>query len=67
MSQGSDSILNVAGGMLPNKRANAEAILNEEQPEYYFDFMNAMSFVPDPVFLGDIAPMDGQELDASSP
>ena len=33
-------------------RENAMAIYNREQPDYYFDLMDAIQIVPDPVLLG---------------
>lgn len=44
-----------------NLRENAMAILEHGQPELYFDFMDAMSFVPDPVLMRDLAVQDGKE------
>ena len=41
------------------KRENAMAILIGKQPDYYGDFMEAMAFIPDPVFFGDMAPQNG--------
>lgn len=41
------------------QRENVEAILAGEQPDYYLDIMDAIAFIPDPVFLGDLAPQDG--------
>lgn len=40
-------------------RENALAILNGEQPDYYGDFMDAVQWIPDPVFAADITPQDG--------
>jgi hypothetical protein len=37
------------------------AVYNRRQPDYYGDFMPALEFVPDPVFLRDRIPQDGQE------
>ena len=42
------------------KRENALAILNGKQPDYYFDFMDSVHFVPDPVILRDRVEQDGQ-------
>ena len=42
------------------KRENAMAILNGQQPDYYFDFMDSLVFVPDPMFLRDQTPSDGE-------
>jgi len=42
------------------KRENAMAILNGQQPDYYFDFMDAMAFIPNPAHLADSAPQDGK-------
>lgn len=42
------------------KRENMTAILNGEQPDYYGDFMDAMALVPDPVFMSDRVPQDGE-------
>ena len=44
-----------------NKRENAMAILNRQQPDYYFDFMDSMVICPDPYLIGDMAPQDGLE------
>lgn len=41
-------------------RENAMAVLNRQQPDYYGDFMPALQFVLDPVFLRDRIPEDGQ-------
>lgn len=41
-------------------RENAMAIFNHEQPDYYFDFMNSMQIVPDPVLMQDVVPQDGK-------
>ena len=41
------------------KRENAMAILNGQQPDYYFDFMDAVAFIPDPVFMSGVIPQDG--------
>lgn len=37
------------------------AIFNRRQPEYYGDFMMALEFVRDPVFMRDRIPQDGRE------
>lgn len=42
------------------KRENSVAILNREQPDYYGDFMDTLTFVPDPLFLQDVIPQDGK-------
>ena len=42
-------------------RENALAILNGEQPDFYGDFMEALSWVPDPVRARDAIPQDGKE------
>lgn len=42
------------------KKENAYAILSGRQPDYYFDFMDALALVPDPLLLRDIVPQDGQ-------
>ena len=44
-----------------NLRENAMAIYNRRQPDYYFDMMDALELVPDPVLMGDLCPQDGQE------
>ena len=41
-------------------RENVMAVLNRQQPDYYGDFMPALQFVSDPVFLRDRIPQDGQ-------
>ena len=41
------------------KRENAMAIINGQQPDYYFDLMDALAFIPDPVLLVDRAPQNG--------
>jgi len=43
-----------------NLRKNAMAILNGKQPERYFDFMDSLIFVPDPMFVRDSTPPDGK-------
>ncbi len=40
-------------------RENMMAIYQGQQPDYYGDFMPALQFVPDPVFLRDRIPQDG--------
>ena len=42
-------------------RENAMAIYNRRQPDYYFDMMDALELIPDPVLMGDLCPQDGQE------
>lgn len=42
------------------KRENALAILRGEQPDYYGDFMDAMTFIPDPVTESDVIAQDGE-------
>ena len=37
------------------------AIYNRRQPDYYFDMMDALELIPDPVLMGDLCPQDGQE------
>ena len=37
-------------------RENMMAIYQGQQPDYYGDFMPALQFVPDPVFLRDRIP-----------
>ena len=44
-----------------NLRENAMAIYNRRQPDYYFDMMDALELVPDPVLMGDLCPQDGRE------
>ena len=44
-----------------NLRENAMAIYNRRQPDYYFDMMDALELIPDPVLMGDLCPQDGQE------
>jgi hypothetical protein len=46
---------------MKTKRENAEAILNGEQPDYYGDFMDALTIVPDPVMTMRPIPKDGLE------
>ena len=41
-------------------RENVMAVFNRQQPDYYGDFMPALQFVSDPVFLRDRIPQDGQ-------
>lgn len=45
---------------MATKKENALAILDGRQPEYYFDFMNALALIPDPLLLRDLVPQDGQ-------
>ncbi|HHT16693.1 MAG TPA: methyltransferase [Papillibacter sp.] len=42
-------------------RENVMAVFNRQQPEYYGDFMPALDFVLDPVFMRDRIPQDGRE------
>lgn len=43
-----------------NLRENAMAIYNRQQPDYYFDLMDAVEFIIDPVFEQDaLIPQDG--------
>lgn len=42
------------------KRENSMAILKGEQPDYYGDFMDTVTIVPDPAFLSDRIPQDGE-------
>ena len=44
-----------------NLRENAMAIYNRRQPDYYFDMMDALELISDPVLMGDLCPQDGQE------
>jgi len=44
-----------------NVRENALAIYNGEQPDYYFDFMDSLALVPDPMMMADVCPQDGLE------
>ncbi|NLN98065.1 MAG: methyltransferase [Eubacteriaceae bacterium] len=45
-----------------NLRENAMAIYHREQPDFYGDLMDAMTFIIDPVFAQDsLIPDDGQE------
>lgn len=39
-----------------NLRENAMAIYNRRQPDYYFDMMDALELIPDPVLMGDLCP-----------
>ena len=41
-------------------RENVMAILNGEQPDVYVDIMDAVQICPDPIFLRDACPRDGQ-------
>jgi len=41
-------------------RENALAILHGKQPDKYDDFMNAMQFLLDPIWLSDRTPQDGE-------
>ena len=42
-------------------RENAMAIYNHQQPDYYFDLMDAIQLVPDPVLMAGMFPQDGKE------
>ena len=42
-------------------RENAMAIYNRQQPDYYFDLMDAIQLVPDPVLMAGMFPQDGKE------
>ncbi|MDR3052657.1 MAG: hypothetical protein LBU48_02190 [Coriobacteriales bacterium] len=42
------------------KRENMTAILNGEQPDYYGDFMDSLALIPDPIFMADRVPQDGE-------
>ena len=42
-------------------REKANAIYNSRPPDYYFDMMDALELIPDPVLMGDLCPQDGQE------
>ena len=44
-----------------NLRENAMAILERRQPDYYFDLMDAIQLLPDPVSLLNCPPQDGKE------
>jgi len=41
-------------------RENVMAVFNHQQPDYYGDFMPALEFVMDPVYLRDRIPQDGK-------
>ncbi|MCL2826244.1 MAG: methyltransferase [Eggerthellaceae bacterium] len=41
------------------KRQNAEAILARKQPDYYFDFMDSLALMPDPVMMSDMTAEPG--------
>lgn len=41
-------------------RENAMAIYNGEQPDFYSDIMDALAICPDPIFMRDLCPQDGQ-------
>ena len=41
-------------------RQNVMAVMNGQQPDYYGDFMPALQFVLDPVYLRDRCPQDGK-------
>jgi len=40
-------------------RENAMAVYNREQPDFYGDFMDALTIVPDPNLLANMGPRDG--------
>ena len=42
------------------KRENSIAILNGKQPDYYGDFMDSVTLVPDPTMKNDIPEQNGQ-------
>lgn len=42
------------------KRENMTAILEGKQPDYYGDFMDALAVIPDPVYMSDRIPHDGE-------
>lgn len=42
-------------------RENAQRIFEGKQPDYYFDFMDTLVFVPDPDFVGNLPDQDGEE------
>ena len=42
-------------------RENPMAIYNHQQPDYYFDLMDAIQLVPDPVLMAGMFPQDGKE------
>ncbi len=42
-------------------RENAMAIYNRQQPDRYFDLMDAIQLVPDPVLMSGMVPQDGLE------
>ena len=44
-----------------NLREKAIAIYKSRQPDYYFDMMDALELIPDPVLMGDLCPQDGRE------
>lgn len=44
-----------------NLRENAMAILNKKQPDYYFDLMDAVQLLPDPVSMLNCPKQDGKE------
>ncbi len=48
------------GGYMLTLRENALAILHGKQPDKYDDFMNAMQFLLDPIWLSDRTPQDGE-------
>lgn len=41
-------------------RENALAILSNEQPDYYGDFMSTVKAIDDPIRASDVIPMDGK-------
>ena len=44
-----------------NPRENAQAVLDGRDPEYYGDFMSALSMIRDPVGMADLCKRDGLE------
>lgn len=44
-----------------NLRENAAAIYRHEQPDYYFDLMDAIELIPDPGLMRDLVPQDGKQ------
>ncbi len=41
-------------------RQNSQVILDGGQPDFYGDIMDAMAICPDPIFLRDLCPQDGE-------
>lgn len=46
--------------MAMTKRENSAAVLKGEQPDFYGDFMDSITLIPDPVLMQDVVPQDGQ-------